>query len=69
MSKNRLQSHIDVPERRTTARGGSYITPFDLIRSRQGREAVDAHVRMSENEKTKKPEEVVKLSPSPQKKG
>jgi hypothetical protein len=38
---------IDKPVQHTTSKGGSYITPFDLVRSKRGRDLVDRHARMA----------------------
>ncbi len=48
----KYDSHIDKPEKHTTSKGGSYITPFDLVRSKRGRELVDRHAQMPSEKET-----------------
>lgn len=37
----KYKSHIDKPKRYTTRNGGSYIKPFDVVRSEVGRRVID----------------------------
>ena len=47
MSVKKYESHIDKPEVHTTSKGGSFVTPFDVIRSKAGRALVKSHTSIS----------------------
>ncbi|CAN5509059.1 hypothetical protein BH10ACI2_BH10ACI2_04370 [soil metagenome] len=47
MPNEKYNSHIAKPQRHTTSRGGSFITPFDIVRSERGRDLVDRHADMA----------------------
>jgi hypothetical protein len=40
-------SRIEKPVNHTTSNGGSYITAFDIIRSKRGREVIEKHAKMA----------------------
>lgn len=43
MVKKEYVSKIDRPVNHTTSKGGSYVEPFDVIRSTAGRAAIASH--------------------------
>ena len=43
MANKKYNSHIDKPVVHTTSKGSSYVTPFDVIRSKAGREVINSH--------------------------
>lgn len=52
MTKPKVESRIENVATYTTAKGGSYIKVFDLIRSNKGREIVDAHAAIPVTEES-----------------
>lgn len=47
MSKKSYSSHIEKAQNYTTANGASYVTPFDVVRSRDGRELINRHAALA----------------------
>ncbi len=49
MSEKKYDSHIDKPVVHITASGAMYVRPFDIIRSKSGREVIHRHVSEEAN--------------------
>ena len=57
MSEKKYISHIEKPEVHTTSKGGSYVTPFDVVRSVRGREVIKSHAATASGSRSQKQSE------------